>query len=74
MPKSQKKEFIDWGKLSSDEMKEKYLVDVKNKYELLSLEVYEQNETVVNSETKWKRLKESIEHANEAAPKIEKKK
>ena len=73
MPKSQKKEFIDWEKLSVPEIKEKYLIDVKNKFEILSLEADEQSQQTT-PETKWKRLKSSIEHANESAPKIVKKK
>ena len=72
-PKVQKKETIDWGKLQNPEMKEKYLVDVRNKYELLSLETGEQETATSEQEQKWQRLKESIHHANEAAPKLEKK-
>ena len=66
---------IDWIKLSNPEIKEKYLVEVKNKFECLSLECDEQSEepTLV-VEKKWKCLKESILHANEnVAPKLEKK-
>ena len=74
MPSSQKKELIDWGKLLVPENKEKYLIEVKNKYETLSLEADEQGQTSSKSETKWKCLKESIEHANTTAPKLEKKK
>ena len=45
MPKSQKKkELIDWGKLVVPEMREKYLVEVSNKYEALSMETDEQGE------------------------------
>ena len=67
-----RKEFIDWGKLSIQEEKEKYTVNVQNKFEILSLECMEQyrretpNEKIDN---KWHCLKESIKHANESAPK-----
>ena len=66
---------IDWGKLSTPEMKDKYLVEVKNKFECLSLEYDEQSEEPTPAiEKKWKCLKESILHANEtAAPKLERK-
>ena len=77
MPASQnkKKEFIDFGKLTSPEMKEKYLVDVKNKYETLSMETDTQQEEYSNkSERKWKCFKNSVLYANENAPKLEKKK
>ena len=72
MPKSQKKENIDWEKLAVPELKEKYLLEVKNKFEILSLEADEQGQPA--SEIMWKNLKESIEHGNLTAPKIEKKK
>ena len=74
MPRSQKKELIDLRKLSVPEMKETYIIDVKNKYETLSLEADEQEESPLSVERKWNLLKESIEHANTEAPKIEKKK
>ena len=70
-----KKEEIDWGKLSSWEDREKYLVDVKNRFEVLSLECIEQyryetpNEKIDN---KWECLKESIVFPNEKAPKLKK--
>ena len=46
MQKSQnkKKEMIDWGKLAVPEMKEKYLIDVSNKNEILTIETDEQGE------------------------------
>ena len=75
-PKSSKKTpHIDWVKLSNPEIQEKYLVEVKNKYECLSLECDEQCDELTSVvEKKWKCLKESILHANEtAAPKLEKK-
>ena len=37
-----KKEFIDWGKLKTEEMSGKYLIDVKNKYEVLLNESIQQ--------------------------------
>ena len=74
MPKSMKKpEKIDWGKLAVPEAKEKYLVEVSNKYEALSLETDEQVENNSIVEKKWNVFKNSIIHANESAPKIEKK-
>ena len=77
MPKNQnkKKEFIDWGKLKVPEMKEKYMVDVSNRYETLSLEADEQGEVSQGNKikAKWENLKSSILHANESAPKVEKK-
>ena len=61
MPKSQKKkELIDWGKLVVPEMREKYLVEVSNKYEALSMETDEQGEISSSSDKKWQRLKLSI--------------
>ena len=76
MPVNQnkKKEFIDFGKLTTPEMKEKYLVDVKNKYEILSMETDTQEENVCVSERKWNCFKNSVLYANENAPKLEKKK
>ena len=68
-----KPEKIDWGKLAVPEAKEKYLVEVSNKYEALSLETDEQIENNSTVEKKWNVLKNSIIHANESAPKIEKK-
>ena len=64
---------IDFGKLSNPEVKSKYLIEVKNKYECLSLESDEQNEeSIPKVEKQQKCLKESILHANEeAAPKLE---
>ena len=55
MPASlnKKKEFIDFGKLATPEMKEKYLIDVKNKYEILSMETDAQVENSCASERKW---------------------
>ena len=55
-------------------MKEKYLVEVKNKFELLSLETDEQAEDTPTpaAEIKWQHLKASIQHANDSAPKVEK--
>lgn len=41
---SPKKEQIDWGKLSVGEDNEKYLVYVKNRFEVLSLECMEQSD------------------------------
>ena len=75
MPASQnkKQQLIDFGKLSTQEMKEKYIWDVKNKYEALSLETDEQEGTSA-PERKWNLFKNSIQHANENAPKLEKKK
>ena len=72
---SKKKTHIDWVKLSNPEIKEKYLIEVKNKFECLSLECDEQSENSTPAvEKKWKCLKESILHANEnAAPKLERK-
>ena len=64
---------IDFGKLSNPEVKSKYLIEVKNKYDCLSLESDEQSEeSIPKVEKQWKCLKESILHANEeAAPKLE---
>ena len=73
MPKNQKKEFIDWEKLSVPEIKEKYLIDVKNKYEILSMETDTQEENVCESERKWNCFKNSVLYANENAPKSERK-
>ena len=75
-PKGQNKikELIDWGKLIVPETKDKYMVDVYNKYEALCLETDEQVEvpqkTLIKS--KWINLKSSILHANVSAPKLEK--
>ena len=76
MPASlnKKKEFIDFGKLATPEMKEKYLIDVKNKYEILSMETDAQEENSCASERKWTFFKNSVLHANENAPKIQRKK
>ena len=68
----QKKEFIDWGKLNIQEEKEKYLINVQNKFEILSLECMEQYRMETTEEkidNKWQCLKGSINHANKAAPK-----
>ncbi|XP_068728637.1 craniofacial development protein 2-like [Montipora capricornis] len=74
MPKSQKKkEPIDWGKLVVPEMREKYLVDVSNKYEVLFMETDEQGEISSSSDKEWQLLKLSIQRANETAPKVERK-
>ena len=56
-------------------MKDKYLVDVKNRYDVLSLETDEQvqDQEISKIEQKWQHLKESIQYANESAPKLEKK-
>ena len=43
---AQKKEFIDWGKLKTDEMSQKYLIDVKNKYEVLLNESVQQSTNI----------------------------
>ena len=50
------------------------MVDVYNKYEALCLETDEQVEVPQKTliESKWKNLKSSILHANESAPKLEK--
>ena len=38
-PRNQrKKEFIDWGKLEVPEVREKYFVEVKNRFEVLAIE------------------------------------
>ena len=66
--RNQKK--IDWVKLSTSEIKDRYLVEVKNRYECLSMEMDEQSNTPTD---KWNCLKLSIQHANENTPKIEKK-
>ena len=59
---------IDFGKLSNPEVKSKYLIEVKNKYDCLSLESDEQSEeSIPKVEKQWKCLKESILHANEEA-------
>ena len=71
MPSSKKNIFLDLGQLLVPEIKEKYLIEVKNKYEKLSLEPVEQEDSSSKSEIKWKLLKESIEHANTTAPKLE---
>ena len=65
-PKVQRKELIDWGKLADKEMKDKYLIDVKNRYEVLSLETDKQDQVPVASkiEQNWQHLKESIQCAN----------
>ena len=67
--------YTDWVKLSNSENKENYPIEVKNKFECLSLECDEQSEKSTPAvEKKWKCLKESILHANEnAAPKLERK-
>ena len=55
-------------------MQEKYLIDVKNQYEVLSMETDVQETNISSSDKKWNLLKNSILHANENAPKIERKK
>ena len=71
MPKSMKKQKkIDWGKLDVPEEKEKYLIEVRNKYEALSLETGEQAEVNSSIERKWNVLKDSITHADESGLKI----
>ena len=54
-------------------MREKYLIDVKNKYEILSMETDTQEENVCESERKWNCFKNSVLYANENAPKSERK-
>ena len=71
---NKKKEFNDFGKLATPEMKEKYLIDVKNKYEILSMETDAQEENSSESEIKWNCFKNSVLHANENAPKSERRK
>ena len=52
MPKNQNtKDEIDWEKLATPDMKEKYLVAVCNKYETLSLEMGEQGQTISESDS-----------------------
>ena len=53
-PKVQRKELIDWGKLANKEMKDKYLVDVKNRYEVLSLETDQQDQVPLASKIEQK--------------------
>ena len=49
-------------------------MEVRNKYDLLSLETDEQGkETKKPVEQKWQRVKESIKFANESAPELYKK-
>ena len=75
MPTSlKKKTSIDYGKLATPAMQEKYLIDVKNQYEVLSMETDVQETNISSSDKKWNLLKNSILHANENAPKIERKK
>ena len=70
-PRNQKrKEFIDWGKLEIPDEREKYLVEVRNRYEVLATEADLQENT--DSENQWQCLKNSIIHANETALKVEK--
>ena len=71
--KAKKKELINRGKLVVPEMREKYLVEVRNKYEALSMETDGQGKISSSSNKKWQRLKLSIQHANETAPKVERK-
>ena len=54
-------------------MREKYLVGVSNKYEVLFMETDEQGEISSSSDKEWQRLKLSIQPANETAPKVERK-
>ena len=72
--KTNKIKPIDWGKLNNT--KEEFLIEVKNKYEVLaneSLEQQEEKTTGERIEAKWKILKESTLAALENAPKREKK-
>ena len=49
-------------------------MEVRNKYDLLSLETDGQGKETKNPvEQKWQRVKESIKFANESAPKLDKK-
>ena len=57
------------------EDKDKYLVDVKNRFEVLSLECMEQYRFETPTEkidNKWDCFKESIKFANERVPKMKK--
>ena len=77
MPESlnqKKKKLIEFGKLATPEMKKKYLIDVKNTYEIISMETDAQEETLCETERKWNCFKNSVLHVNENAPKTEKKK
>ena len=66
-----KKEYLDWGKLKNSEMSEKYLVDVQNRYEVLCnespVQIVETNFKHIDK--KWECFKNSIEYANTQAPK-----
>ena len=67
---------VDWGRLQTQEEKEKYNIEVKNKYSSLSQQGIEQAVELTPEEQtdkKWELLRDSLKSSWEKVPKKEKK-
>ena len=72
MKKKKGKEQYDLNKLKDEEIRVRYAVEVKNRYEALEIEETEQIEEVIDK--KWENFKESINEGTKTLPKTKKKK
>ena len=71
--KGKPKEQYDLSMLKTENIRQQYAIEVKNRYEVLNIEEVQQTEEE-GIETKWNNFKESINEATKIIPKKDKKK